>query len=231
MTKESAQRAPHWLIPTLVGFLCAAVGFVAENQYTRWRIERDEARTQQAKELSALVKLSSLLEESYSLFQDQNYKARRLHQMLRENHREEFGERCAEKACGFDEAFFVMADLFTNEEAELQQLIRSTTMNSQRRVNSEMMEWLKADASFTPLEQPTPPRQELAKQLDTLKLHLNLWFDKYQAWIPNDPKRSLVYLADEKRDGVGFPAGIKDTVGEVLMTSPAEGHGSNPSGE
>jgi len=230
MTQASA-RPPHWVLTTFVGLLCGAVGFVAKDQYASWRSAQDEIRSRQADELSALVKLSSLLEESYSLFQDQNYKARRLHQMLRENHPGEFGERCAGKACGFDEAFSLMADLFANEEAELQKLIRSTTMNSQRRVNAEMMEWLKADASFTPLEQRTPPRQQLAKQLDTLKLHLNLWFDKYQAWIPNDAKRSLVYLADERRDGVGFPAGIKDTVGEVIETWPAEGQGSNPSVE
>lgn len=222
MTEASARRAPHWLVAAVVGLVSGGVGFVAKDGYERWIEEREKDRAQ----LESLERLSSLLEESYSIFQDQNYKARRLIEMLRRNHPSEFVERCSQ-GCGFDDAFFLMADLFTPEERELQQLIRSTTINSQRRVNEEMREWLKAERSFSGPHQPSVTREELARQLDTLRKHLNLWFDKYHAWIPNEPERSLVYLADEKKHGERFPTELGKTVRDVIASWQPERRQSN----
>ena len=35
-----------------------------------------------------------------------------------------------------------------------------------------------------------------------------LWHAKYEAWIPNHPEHALVYMADEKHHGLGFPGAI-----------------------
>jgi hypothetical protein len=36
-------------------------------------------------------------------------------------------------------------------------------------------------------------------------------------WIPHHPKHALVYLADEKKHGVGFPSGIEVLIKSVLV--------------
>jgi hypothetical protein len=79
-----------------------------------------------------------------------------------------------------------------------------------------MSEWLKNDRLFKDVNQKTAARKELAEQLRTLELHLNLWHAKYEMWIPNEPKHALVYLADEEQHGVGFPSGIEQTVRAVI---------------
>jgi hypothetical protein len=45
----------------------------------------------------------------------------------------------------------------------------------------------------------------LAHFLAQLEAHLILWVAKYEAWIPDHPQHALVFLADEERQGVGFP--------------------------
>ncbi len=139
--------------------------------------------------------------------------------MLQQNH----GKTVPENL-GYDDTFFKMFDHLTSDEADLQKLIRSTTMNSQRRVNQAMSEWLRREQGFKHRNQPTPERVRLAEQLRTLELHLNQWHDKYETLMP-DSKHSLVYLADEKEHGIGFPQELKKIVDEVRL------HGNRPSGQ
>ncbi len=204
----------EWLVRTAIGLVFAGVGFVARDSYR----EHQEWKKKQVASLESLKAFSTLLDESKSIFENQNYQARRLASLLQSNHPHELSERCAGKPCGFDERFFLLFDVFTQEEAELQSLIRSTTENSQRRVNESMSQWLTESPAFTAQEQPGPTREKLAEQLRLLRQHLNQWHDKYQKWIPPEPKHTLVYLADEKVHGVGFPTGIEEVVGEAIAS-------------
>lgn len=161
--------------------------------------------------ISQLQELSSLLEESDSIFRDQNYKARRLMKLLRTRFSSELQE-----GLGFDETFFRKYNELNDEEKELHSLIRSTTINSMRRVNSEMSQWLKRNIAIKRRKQADSSRNVLAEQLQALELHLNQWQDKYEATIPKDERRCLVYLADEKKQGQGFPKKLQPALEEVL---------------
>jgi hypothetical protein len=138
--------------------------------------------------------------------------------MLLENHENEVPH-----GLGYDGTFIYMYDRFTPAEAELHAIIRSTTMNSKRRVNQQMSDWFDEYIGFKTGDQPNQARERLAEQLKILELHLNQWHDKYDAMIPDsegkkpsNKKHSLVYLADEKKHGPGFPKGIKQLVQNVI---------------
>ena len=60
-------------------------------------------------------------------------------------------------------------------------------------------------------------KENLKIYLENLDLHLNLWLSKYEEWIPDNPKHSLVYLADEKEHGIGFPKGIEAEISKILQ--------------
>lgn len=57
---------------------------------------------------------------------------------------------------------------------------------------------------------------ELAVQLKALEAHLLLWNAKYEVWMNNTPEHALVYLADEKKHGFGFPNKIDAAVSRAL---------------
>ena len=205
------QPFSEWIVRTVIAAVFSVGGFLGQDIYSEWK--SDMALVKNA--LGQLQVLSGNLNESKSIFQSQNYMAQRLMHMLNENHLKEVPQ-----ALGYDETFYRMHEHFLPAEAELQAIIRSTTTNSLRRVNQEMISWLNADNVFKSSNQPTKERESLARQLQILELHLNQWNDKYEAVIPGDKRRSLVYLADEKKHGTGFPKGIEQVVEKVIDSWP-----------
>lgn len=207
--RNHTQRTGQWLLRTVIAASFAVIGFFGRDQYEEWKKKQEAAIAR----LDSLKELSVLLDESYSIFRSQNDQAQRLQGVLQQNHPKQIP-----KELGYDETFFMMFDRFTADEAELQKLIRSTTINSQRRVNQDMRVWLQRAHAFKRADQPNPQRVRLSEELRALELHLNQWHDKYEAWIPADPKRSLVYLRDEKGHGSGFPEGLKKAVDDVIAS-------------
>jgi len=203
-----SQRTSEWLLRTVIAAGFAVLGFVGKDLYVDFK----HSQAAEVARLDSLMELSTLLEESYSIYLSQNDQAKRLLQMLRKNH----GAQVPTNP-GYDETFAAMFNRFNPDEAALQKLIRSTTMHSQRRVNQEMSKWLRGALAFRKKDQPTPERAQLSEQLKLLELHLNQWHDKYEAWM-SDPKHSLVYLADEKQHGVGFPKGLRGAVDAVVAS-------------
>ena len=227
-TKKAARKpsprpiSRKWLWQALIAAAFTVfgsfIGVVAKDQYESSRRAVAEERTAAAASLGALQELSALLDESYRIFTVQNGQAQRLLRSLQRNH-----TRDLPVDVGYDEAFYVMHERFNRQEIVLQRLIRSTTVNSQRRVNLAMSQWLQRSPAFLHDNQPDPQRATLAAQLRMLQLHLNQWHDKYDAWIPSDAKRSLVYLADEEAHGVGFPPGLEEAVREVIAAWAGQG--------
>ena len=84
-----------------------------------------------------------------------------------------------------------------------------------------MIEWLNSDTYYK------NKRDDLGLALRKLEAHLVLWIAKYRFWIPDRPERALVFLADEREDGVGFPTGIELLVlqktGGIEKGKPAAG--------
>jgi hypothetical protein len=214
MAKQATKKIDpqrEWFWRTLIAALFAIGGFVTKDLYTGWRQSDANKRAVATASLESLKELATRLDESYRIYVVQNGQAERLLRSLQQRH----GSRLPE-GLGYDETFFVLGARLTRPEAELQRLIRSTTMNSQRRANLALSAWLERNAAFLHDDQPTPARLALAAELRMLKLHLNQWHDKYDAWIPGDARRSLVYLADEAAHGVGFPPGLEDAVKNAI---------------
>ena len=191
----------------LIAGVAGILGYLGKSLHDYLKSRRSGRSTLMVK----LKELSALLEESHSLFAAQNEQARRLIEMLEESHPDQFDEDA-----GFEEIFSKLYDDFTPEESKLHAIIRSITVSPQKRVNQSMSDWLKDDLFFKSPTQRTTVRQKLADRLRVLELHLNMWHAKYNTWIPDNPKHALVYLADEEKHGVGFPAGIEEIVDSSL---------------
>lgn len=201
---------PDWLGEAIIGAVFAVLGFFGKVLFDLLRARRVERQSHRTE----LFKLSGLLEESHSIFKSQNYQARRLRKLLQENHSED-----AAGIIGFDELFYRLHDVFNDEERELQSLIRSTTMHSLHRVNEDLRSWLNCNEHFRRRNDANTKLDELADQLRLLNDHLNQWFDKFNTWIPSDERRSLVYLADEKKHGVGFPKKLAPSLKAAIEES------------
>ncbi len=196
-----------WLAQTLAGAGLALLGYFGKVLLDRLRARAAEKKARD----SALFDLSDLLEESNSIFRDQNYKRDRLASLLHQNHPEE----AKNIKGGYDELFFQLYDHFNDEEKELQALIRGTTIHSMRRVNKELLSWLDSNKQFLRTNKKDVDFGGLAIQLKLLKEHLNQWFDKYDVWVKEE-KRTLVYLADEKGHGTGFPHNLEPLLASII---------------
>lgn len=196
----------EWLVQILVPTATAVLGFLGNEAVGRWRRRKEERSNYH----NALHDLRALLDESRSLFQSQNYQARVLLKALRSR----LGDNLP-PGPGFDSIFRQAYEGMIDDERELHSIIRSTTMNSLKRVNGQLLEWLKKNARVK-RDRKSLARQKLAQELSALDLHLSQWLDKYEATIPNDQKYALVYLDDEKKHGTAFPKGIEGILEEVI---------------
>ena len=119
---------------------------------------------------------------------------------------------------GFNDLFKRLYPIFTDGEKELHSLIRSTSSNSMQRVNKELKDWMK-QAHLPKIENSkTIEMKTFLNRLPQLRDHLNDWFDIYEGLFLKDEKYSLIYTADEKAHGIGFPKGIEDTLREAIAS-------------
>jgi len=207
---EGLESIPGWFGTAVIGALIAAFSFAAKTLYEWW----SDLRHARAVRLASLLELSSLLRASWTIFAVQNTHARRLLRLLQQNHP---GQVSPES--GFEGAFAELYDQFTPEEAELHGIIRGMTMHSMRPVNEAMLNWLKNDITFktTFVSASAEKKRLLAEKLYELEAHLILWVAKYETWIPDRPEHALVYLADERAHGIGFPPDTDKAIKDVLL--------------
>lgn len=194
---------PDWFSSILVGTIFAALGYFAKGALDE-RKRRSEKRVES---LQRLKRLDELLRLSGQVYKDQNAMARRLWGKLSER----IGPSLDAKL-GFDEVFHQAFEQMTPDERELHGMIRGTSKNSLRQANEMMQQWLTEDSEFKRYDGVDDSLKLLAPWLRHLEQHLALWHDKLQGVLLEDPKRSLVYLGDEKRHGKEFPHGIEAVV-------------------
>jgi hypothetical protein len=106
----------------------------------------------------------------------------------------------------------------TEEEKELQVLIRGITAYPLSRVNQDLSDWLSA---YLPVRATGLQRavvEQLNEPLRRLQVHLNQWHSKRAAIFETDTRRSLVYLGDDQAHGNRFPQDLEPLVAEVLAT-------------
>ncbi|WP_133511526.1 hypothetical protein [Candidatus Thiosymbion oneisti] len=121
------------------------------------------------------------------------------------------------KNLGYDRVFSLAYPDMTPEEKELHVIIRAITEFTLRPLNESMLKWLQEDNYFKAQTWEHGLRANLAKNLFELEVHLLLWMAKYKVWIPDSPENTLVFLADEKKQGVGFPEDLQGLVERVLQ--------------
>lgn len=217
---DTLTNAPQWLATAVFGVLVATLSYVAKQGEEWWRANR----AAHAARIASLQDLAALLRTARSLYLVQNERAQRLLAVLRSSHPGELPDEA-----GYERAFASLYDRFTPEERELHGIIRSITVSALRPVNQEVSAWLKADRTFRTASTRIAHRQELARQLHQLEVHLSLWHAKYEYWIPDEPRHALVYLADEEDHGIGFPTRIDQTIQDALEELRS-GLGNGPAG-
>ena len=198
-------NAPEWFDKAFFAAAVAALGYVAK-LFIELLLAR---RREKAKRKLQLLRLDALLKSSKAIFKTQCKTRNQLAELL--NKRNVPGEEG-----GYEKLFSSGYPSFTPEEKELHTVIRGTTQHAMRKVNLSLLKWLKGDLSFR-VSGRKGTWSKLAEQLNALEAHLLVWEAKYQVWIPNNEEHALVYLADEKQHGVGFPTGIDETVNELVQ--------------
>ena len=161
--------------------------------------------------LRELRVFKALLDESWALYLSHNQQRGRLAKMVITNHRAELPP-----FEGYDDLFYKMHDAMSEEEKSLFRIVRGNTKRGMHRMNGRILEWVEAHPIAVLLPQRTPAVGELEAQALALKVHLEEWFAKYEETFLPDEKRTLVYLADEKKHGKGWPKGLEPAVAAVM---------------
>lgn len=169
------------------------------------------ADPQRAAALAELRRFKALLDEGRQTYLRHNAQRGRLWRMIHENHA---GEIPPNK--GYDDLFYKMYDRFTEEEMELFRIVRGNTRVGTHRINTRIRDWAESHDARAMFPGGAPEVEELENQLMELRVHLAEWFAKYEETFLPDPRRSLVYLGDEKRQGTRWPAGLDGAVDAVL---------------
>src|SRR2546427_2817045 len=180
--------------------LVAAVSALAAYGWKSWIEGRDRKRKERASTIGRLQDLKSLLDTSRKLFQIQQGQVKLLMDLLKHNHPAEYA-----KGQGYDERMARCYELLNDEEKARHGIIRAYTEHSMRRVNEAIQRWLDDDKQFKTGQVQSRRQEQLADSLRELEMHLLLWGAKFEYWIPNNPEHALVYMADEKAHGLGFP--------------------------
>ena len=181
---------------SLIGAALAIAGYAVKSGIGWWQRKRKE----RAQTIGQLQRLQSLLNGAGTVYSLQQEKVKYLLQLLAKNHPAEY-----RAGVGYDERMARCYPVFNAEEKELHSIIRAYTQHSLRSVNQALSEWLRSDVLFKTGVVASNRRKQLAENLFDLEMHLLLWQAKCESWLPDQPEHALVYMADEKAHGLGFP--------------------------
>lgn len=186
----------EWVRTTLVAAASAVVAYA----WKSWIEVRKRKRKEHSSTIARLQDLESLLNTSRLLFDIQQAQVSRLMKLLKENYPVEYVE-----GQGYDHIMSRCYPKLRDEQKALHGIIRAYTEYSMRRVNETIQRWLDSDNQFKTGQVQSSQQEQLADRLRELEMHLLLWHAKFEYWIPNNPEHALVYMADEKAHGLGFP--------------------------
>lgn len=198
---------PIWLYTILVTAIVAMLGYLSKLVIDWINKLRTDSRLRKSK----LIELHSLLLASSVAFNEQCRHRDKLYNDLGQQYPEVLKE-----TEGYDQFFSDVYDRMNKAEKEIHLLIRAITENTLRPLNKLILCWLQTDIYFKSKIWSKSNLFELSKKLRTLEAHLYLWEAKFLIWIPDKPEHSLVFLADEKNHGIGYPKGIEVIVEQIL---------------
>lgn len=160
--------------------------------------------------LAELRRFKALLDEGRQTYLRHNEQRGRLWRMIHQNHAD------IPPYKGYDDLFYKMYDRLNEEEAELFKIVRGNTRVGTHRVNGRIRDWAESHDVRAMFSESSPAVDALEGQLMELRVHLAEWFAKFEETFLPDPKRTLVYLGDEKRQGTRWPPGLDRAVVAVL---------------
>jgi len=191
--------------------ILAAIAGATGYFFKSWRDDRQKILGERQTILASLRRLGKLLETSRGIAVLQREKADELIALLKKSQGVTFANddtldsKLAEK-------FPVMAP----EEKELHGLIRAYSGSALRPINDEILRWLEEDAYFSTGRVSVANSASLIDLLAMLHVHLVLWRAKCLYWLDSSEAHALVYLADEKKHGLGFPKGLDLRIHETI---------------
>jgi hypothetical protein len=200
-------QIPEWLASALLGAILGALAYIGKLIIELFQSFKDRRRVQRSK----LIELQSLLNATRIAFKSQHGHAVSLTDMIEKN----YGE-VAQQYNGYEEKISRTFSQLNIEEKELHAIIRSITVSTLFPINSAILEWLREDVTFKATKSKDKVWKALAAKLVILESHLLLWVAKYNAWIPVNQQHALVYMADEKKHGLGFPDGMDLLIDEAV---------------
>ena len=204
---ELLDQIPEWLGTAIFGVVTATIGFFAKELWQWWSKRHESKRQRRAR----LERLTRLLDESQNLFRSQRAQAQRLFESLQRSQ-----PSLIKPGLSLDQVFSQGFAGFSPEEAQLHAIIRGVTETAMRRVNADMIDWLRSDDWFKQSKSGSDQLARLADELQRLELHLNEWQAKFSSVFQKDHTLALNYLADEQEQGTGFPTGIESLVRGIL---------------
>ena len=193
MTAEQILRLPEWLGAGIFTAAAAALAYVLEG-FLEW-VQKLLA-TRRARRAS-LVDLHALLRATGASFEIQLGHAKALSRSISARDK-------SKESIGYDEVLALGYPELTNDERETHGIIRGMTEHVMYPLNMQLLQWVHDDKYFKSCR-GNGLHGKLAKLLGDLEVHLLMWKAKYEIWIPNQPQNALVFLADEKKHGIGFP--------------------------
>lgn len=155
---------------------------------------------------AALLELQSLLGESKRALNEQKRLRSDLARTLQAN-------RPAETLDfdGQDDLFSQLYPAMSRAERDRFEDVRNSTA-AIHDVNVRILDWVASHPIASLYLQPTPAGERLAREVEALKSHLNFWMRRYERVFEKDETRALVFMADEKRRGPGWPFGLEPAV-------------------
>ena len=202
----SLAEIPDWLSAAIIGAVFATIAF-----FTKELIERRKINIAiLAENISNLKSLLRLLKTQHRVFSIQCKRRDEIISHLTVQFPED-----VQKYNGFEEKLTNLYDKMDPIDRENHLVVRGYTKGSLFPLNKKIQK-LTRKINVNLLNAHSVEKENLKIYLENLDLHLNLWLAKYDEWIPDNPKHSLVYLADEKEHGIGFPTGIEDEIGKII---------------
>ncbi len=191
--------------------IAVAVSGTAVYIYKTWKDAGEKRRQHRARIIAHLVGLEQLLRASGRLADIQQEKMKDLLKQLETNHPHECGG-----AIGFEAKFATCYPVMTADERELHGIVRAYTEYSLAPINAQIQDWLRQDEWFKTGAIACEGSSDLMLKLHDLEIHLLLWHAKLRSWLPDQPNHAVVYIADEKQHGLGFPPGTDACVHAVI---------------
>lgn len=198
---------PEWVGTAVLGAVVAGVAYVGRQIVDLYLGRRAASRLRRSK----LIRLLSLIRAGDTAFLVQVKSRNHLSRLVSSQ-----APRAGGEVVGFDQLFRNAFPTMSPEERELHTVIRSITVHTLKPLNDAILEWLAEDVDHKVYDGRDAGRRALAAYLGELEAHLILWRAKYEAWIPENEDRALVYLADEKEHGIEFPKGGVALLSTVL---------------